>query len=151
MFEADDNFQAFTRDGNITTGPGVDEIAEQISADYANKGEIVAGSLPHTGATITFEEGYPPMSPTEGNRRLQSVLSSLNEQLGRGPMKTYDPGLRGAADFSFVAPFSDSLAGLGAIGSGGHTPNESLELDSLNLAIKRAAILIYRLRQDGQH
>ena len=30
---------------------------------------------------------------------------------------------------------------------GGHTPNESLELDSMPLAIKRAAILIYRLSQ----
>jgi glutamate carboxypeptidase len=58
-----------------------------------------------------------------------------------------DPLRRGAADISFVAPYSDALAGLGALGSGGHTPNESLDLSSMSLAIKRAAVLIYRLNQ----
>ena len=52
---------------------------------------------------------------------------------------------RGAADISFVAPYTDSLAGLGALGQGGHTPNESLDLTTMPLAIKRAAILMYRL------
>ena len=75
------------------------------------------------------------------------MLSDINETLGRGPMPALDPALRGAADISFVAPYTDGLAGLGAIGSGGHTPDESLELDSMPVAIKRAAILIYRLSQ----
>ena len=105
-------------------------------------------NLPHTSATISFGEGYPPMAPTDGNRRLQAALSEINEQLGRGPMDVYDPSLRGAADISFVSPHSDALAGLGAIGKGGHTPDESLELDSLALAAKRSAILIYRLTRD---
>jgi glutamate carboxypeptidase len=73
------------------------------------------------------------------------MLSEINQLLGRGEMLAYNPSFRGAADISFVAPYTDGLAGLGAIGSGGHTPNESLELDSMPLAIKRAAILIYRL------
>jgi glutamate carboxypeptidase len=60
-------------------------------------------------------------------------------------MKTCDPLRRGAADISFVASYTDALAGMGALGKGGHTPNESLELDSMTLAIKRAAILMYRL------
>ena len=34
---------------------------------------------------------------------------------------------------------------MGPLGSGGHTPNETLELDSMALAIKRAALLMYRL------
>lgn len=109
--------------------------------------DIVSRSLPHTSASITFDEGYPPMAPTEGNRRLQVAMSGINEDLGRGPMDAYDPSLRGAADISFVAPYTDGLAGLGAIGEGGHTPSERLELDSMPLAIKRAAILIYRLGQ----
>ena len=46
---------------------------------------------------------------------------------------------------ALLAADVDGLAGLGALGSGGHTPNESLDLDTLPLAIKRAAILIYRL------
>jgi glutamate carboxypeptidase len=72
-------------------------------------------------------------------------LSAINDALGRGPMSELDPSMRGAADVSFVAPYTDALAGLGAIGSGGHTPHENLELSSMPLAIKRAAILIYRL------
>jgi glutamate carboxypeptidase len=76
-------------------------------------------------------------------------MSGVNEALGRGPMPALDPARRGAADISFVAPYADSLAGLGALGTGGHTPDESLDLTSLPLAIKRAAILIYRLNNDS--
>jgi glutamate carboxypeptidase len=112
--------------------------------------EVVARSLPHTSATIDFEEGYPAMAPTEGNQRLQLLLSDVNDDLGRGQMLTLDPLRRGAADISFVAPYADALAGMGALGIGGHTPNESLELDTLGLAIKRAAIMIYRLSQESQ-
>jgi len=106
---------------------------------------IVANNAPHTSASIEFFEGYPPMFPTAGNRRLKDVLSAINEALGRGPMSELDPSQRGAADISFVAPYTDALAGLGALGEGGHTPHESLDLLSMPLAVKRAAILIYRL------
>jgi glutamate carboxypeptidase len=108
---------------------------------------IVANSLPQTSASIHFVDKYPSMSPTEGNQQLADVLSAINQDLGRGPMSILHPLRRGAADISFVAPYSDALAGLGALGSGGHTPNESLELDSMSLAIKRAAVLIYRLNK----
>jgi glutamate carboxypeptidase len=108
---------------------------------------IVTNHLPHTSATITFWDRYPSMAPTEGNRRLAEELSAVNDALGRGPMKIWDPLKRGAADISFVAPYTDALAGLGAIGRGGHTPSESIDLSSMALGIKRAAILIYRLSQ----
>ena len=65
--------------------------------------------------------------------------------LGRKPMPALDPSRRGAADISYVAPHADALAGLGGIGGGGHTPDEFVRLLSMPLAIKRAAILIYRL------
>jgi glutamate carboxypeptidase len=106
---------------------------------------IVADSLPHTTATITFDDGYPAMAPTDGNRRLASELSDVNVDLGGRPMPELDPSRRGAADISFVAPFADSLDGLGAYGEGGHSPAERLDLSSLPIAVKRAAILIYRL------
>ncbi len=111
---------------------------------------VVEASLPNTSAAITFWDRYPSMSPTEGNQALQVSLSGVNEALGRGPMPALDPSRRGAADISFVAPYTDSLAGLGALGTGGHTPEESLDLTSLPLAIKRAAILIYRLNSDDR-
>ena len=110
--------------------------------------QVVANHLPHTSAVIEFEDSYPPMSPTAGNQRLQAMLSDINQALGRGPMPALDPSKRGAADISFAAPYADSLAGLGALGEGGHTPDESLDLSSLPLAIKRAAILIYRLSRE---
>ena len=110
---------------------------------------IVARSHPQTSATIEFADRYPPMSPTEGNQRLQLLLSDVNQDLGRGEMPALDPARRGAADISFVAPMTDALAGLGAIGTGGHTPNETLDLTTMPVAIKRAAILMYRLSRES--
>jgi glutamate carboxypeptidase len=66
-------------------------------------------------------------------------------------MAELDPSRRGAADISFVAPYADSLAGLGAYGEGEHSPEERIDLDSVPLAIKRAALLIYRLTQQSGH
>jgi len=106
---------------------------------------VVAQNLPVTEASITFGEGYPSMAPTEGNRQLRDMLSSINQDLGREAMPILDASKRGAADISFVAPYTDGIAGMGAYGKGGHTPNESLDLDSIPVAIQRAAILIYRL------
>ncbi len=123
---------------------------EQLERTRNRMRAIVANNLPQTSATITFWDRYPSMAPTEGNRQLAAELSAVNESLGRGPMKIWDPLRRGAADISFVAPDTDALAGLGAIGSGGHTPDESLDLSSLALGIKRAAILMYRLSGDTQ-
>lgn len=121
---------------------------EQLRRARDKMRTVVERNLKHTSATIEFWDRYPPMSPTEGNRRLQAELSAINAALGRGPMPALDPSRRGAADISFVAPYTDGLAGLGALGSGGHTPDESLDLTTLPLAIKRAAILIYRLSRN---
>ncbi|MDA0706211.1 MAG: M20/M25/M40 family metallo-hydrolase [Proteobacteria bacterium] len=121
---------------------------EQIERVETRMQEIVARNLPHTSASIRFFDKYPPMAPTAGNRRLAAELSRINEALGRGPMSELHPLRRGAADISFVAPYTDGLAGMGALGDGGHTPDESLDLSSMSLAIKRAAILIYRLNQE---
>jgi glutamate carboxypeptidase len=60
-------------------------------------------------------------------------------------MQELDPSRRGAADVSFVSPYTDAIAGLGPLGTGGHTPDETIDLTSMPLAIKRAAILMYRL------
>jgi glutamate carboxypeptidase len=122
---------------------------EQLERTRDKMRAVVAANLPNTSATIRFWDRYPSMPPTEGNRQLQVAMSGVNEALGRGPMPALDPARRGAADISFVAPYADSLAGLGALGTGGHTPDESLDLTSLPLAIKRAAILIYRLNNDS--
>lgn len=119
--------------------------ADQLERARNRMREIVAASHPHTHAEIQFSEGYPPMFPSDGNRALLEVLSAVNVALGREPMRELDPSRRGAADVSFVSPYTDALAGMGPMGEGGHTPNETIDLASLPLAIKRTAILIYRL------
>ena len=118
---------------------------EQLERARAAMRAVVADSHPHTSATIEFSDGYPPMAPTDGNLALQRELSAINVALGREAMPSLDPLRRGAADISFVAPYTDALAGLGCSCEGGHTPDEFVRLLSLPLAIKRAAILIYRL------
>jgi glutamate carboxypeptidase len=118
---------------------------EQLERARAAMRRVVADSHPHTSASIEFSDGYPPMAPTDGNLALQRELSAINVALGREPMPSLDPLRRGAADISFVAPHTDALAGLGCSCEGGHTPDEFVRLLSLPLAIKRAAILIYRL------
>ena len=118
---------------------------DQYARAKAAMEAVVKENLPATTATIEFIDGYPAMAPTDGNRALQQELSAINEGLGRGPMEALDPSRRGAADISFVGPYVDGLAGMGAIGTGAHTPEESLDLRSMPLAIKRAALLIYRI------
>jgi glutamate carboxypeptidase len=118
---------------------------EQLERARQAMQAVVARNLPVTEASISFEDSYPPMAPTEGNQQLSNMLSQINLELGREAMPILDASRRGAADISFVAPYTDGLAGMGAYGDGGHTPNESLDLESLTIAIQRAAILIYRL------
>lgn len=124
--------------------------SEQLDRTKAKMQAIVAESLPHTNATIAFTDSYPPMFPSEGNRAILKVLSGVNEDLGRGPMQELDPSRRGAADVSFVAPYTDAIAGMGPLGKGSHTPNETLYLESMPIAIKRAALLMYRLSKEGK-
>lgn len=124
---------------------------EQKEAARAKMREIVAAHLPQTDAVIEFNDSYPAMTPTEGNKALLAVFSDVSEDLGLGPVEGNDPGKRGAADVSFVAPIvKASMDGLGVRGEGGHTPGETMEVDSLKEATLRAAILIYRLtRKDA--
>ncbi|MCB0497024.1 MAG: M20/M25/M40 family metallo-hydrolase [Cyclobacteriaceae bacterium] len=107
--------------------------------------EIVGNNLPHTSATITFADSYPAMPPTEGNLKLLEELNQVSIDLGQGGVEAYDPGRRGAADISFVAAYADCLGGLGSMGSGAHTPNETVNLKTFKELTQRTAILIYRL------
>lgn len=107
--------------------------------------EIVSHNLPETSAEITFEDEYPAMPPTDGNRALLATYDSVSRALGYGPVRALDPGQRGAGDVSFVAPYVDGMDGLGADGFGSHTPREEVNLNSLPMQTERAAVLISRL------
>nr|WP_299070494.1 M20/M25/M40 family metallo-hydrolase [uncultured Allomuricauda sp.] len=107
--------------------------------------KIVSNNLPKTSAKISFTDSYPAMQPTEGNTALLNVLNDVSLDLGQGEVLAYDPGRRGAADVSFVAEYVDCLDGLGTMGSGAHTPEETVNLNTIEALTKRTAILIYRL------
>ena len=109
---------------------------------------IVADHLPSTNATITFTDSYPAMGPTDENKELLNQLSNVSEALGFGQVEAYDPGRRGAADISFVAEYVPGLDGLGSMGTGAHTPQETVDLNTFNALIQRTAVFIYRLTRD---
>jgi glutamate carboxypeptidase len=106
---------------------------------------IVDANLPGTDATIRFDDGYPPMAPSEGNRVLLSALNRVNRDMGLPEMAEVDPARRGAADSGFVAPHVDTLGGLGVAGGGAHAEGEWIDLNSIPLQALRSAVLISRL------
>jgi glutamate carboxypeptidase len=106
---------------------------------------IVAQNLPGTSASIEFEESYPPMAVTPGNLKVLDLYSRASNDAGLGAIAALPAGQRGAGDIQFVAPYVDSLDGLGAVGAGSHSPAEDLELASIERATIRTAIFLYRL------
>jgi len=132
---------------DVTVHGGIRTIStEQLDNAMARMNEITSRNLPGTTAQIEFKKSYPPMAPTKANYALLDKLESVNIDLGYGKMEPLDPGKRGAADISFVAPHVDaSLAGMGPDGFGEHSDKEGLDLTSFPKTTSRAAILIYRL------
>lgn len=125
---------------------GLRFISEEQKERARNKmREIVGNNLPMTSASISFTDSYPAMGPTEGNHALLGILNQVSLDLGQGEVLPYDPGKRGAADVSFVAEYVDCLDGLGTMGTGAHTPHETVNLNTIEALTKRTAILIYRL------
>jgi len=107
---------------------------------------IVQKHLPHTTATITFADGYPPMAPTAGNRKLLAMYDRASRDLGTGPVVAVDPSRAGAADVSFVAnEVPMAIDALGLSGHDDHTDKETADLRTLPVKTKRAAVLMLRL------
>jgi glutamate carboxypeptidase len=118
---------------------------EQNTRAQEKMAAIVARAFPGATARIMFEDGYPPMAPTDANRALLARLNDVNVALGLPAMAPLDPLKRGAGDISFVAADVPGLVGLGPASKGDHTPGETVDLISLTLQAKRAALLMSRL------
>ena len=118
---------------------------EQKEGARAKMRNIVAQSLPQTSAKISFTDSYPAMGPKEANLQLLKELNRVSLDLNQGEVVAYDPGKRGAADTSFVADYVACLDGLGTMGSAAHTPEETVNLNTIEALTKRAAVMIYRL------
>jgi glutamate carboxypeptidase len=111
--------------------------------------DIVADSLPGTSAMIEFHDGYPPLAPTDGNRALLAVYDQASRDLGYGAVDAVDPRRAGAADVSFASGrIKGALCGLGLMGTGGHTVEETADLRTFTSQAQRAALLIWRLSRN---
>ncbi len=120
---------------------------EQLAESKRVMKEIVAQSLPGTHSTIRFDDGYPPMAPTDANRMLLARYDQGSRALGYGAVVAVDPSKAGAADVSFVAPLvSAAIDGVGLAGWDDHTDKETANLRMLAPLTKRAALLLLRLQ-----
>lgn len=121
---------------------------QQLASTKQTMRAIVAKHLPQTDASISFDDGYPPMAPTDGNRRLLAVYDRASRDLGFGPVVAVDPSRAGAADVAFVADrVSMVIDGIGLSGHDDHSEKETAYLNWLPRLTKRAAILLHRLSQ----
>ncbi|HEX8267089.1 MAG TPA: M20/M25/M40 family metallo-hydrolase [Pyrinomonadaceae bacterium] len=148
-----------SKEGNLTTWGKSNVVAakatvrgdlrfiseQQKEAARTKMREIVARNLSGAQAKITFSDGIPAMSPTEGNYAILKQLDAASQDLGFGKIEAQDPGERGAGDIAYVAHLLPGLDGLGATGGRSHAKGEYADLDTLPRQIKRAALLIYRL------
>jgi glutamate carboxypeptidase len=119
---------------------------EQLERAQKTMRDIVSKSLPNTKSEITFLEAYPPMAPTDGNKRLLAMYDQASRDLGFGPVEAVDPSRAGAADVSFVAKTVPmAIDGLGLSGHDDHTEKETADLRMLGPLTKRGALLRHRL------
>ena len=112
----------------------------ETQKEMQKKCAIIDNHLPSTNATITFTDSYPAMGPTAANKALLNELSAVSEALGFGEVEAYDPEDEGLLIF-FVADYVSGLDGLGSMGTGAHTPQETVDLATFNALIQRTQYL----------
>ena len=123
---------------------------EQLESTKGAMRAIVAQSLPHSTSAITFDDGYPPLAPTEGNRLLLRYYASASLSLGYGTVVAVDPMRAGAADVSFAAPYVPSaIDAMGLAGWDDHTDKETANLRMFGPQTKRVALFLYRLSRSN--
>jgi glutamate carboxypeptidase len=130
----------------IVTGDLRTISADQLAKAKKTMTDVVATTLPKTHGELIFDDSYPPMAPTDGNRALLARLDQVSRDLGFGPVSAVDPRAAGAADISFVATEVEmAIDALGLKGKADHTADETADLKLLPVQVARAAVLLYRL------
>ena len=118
----------------------------QLQSAKAAMREVAAASLPHTASTLSFDDSYPPMAPSDGHRQLLAMYDQASRDLGLGPVAATDPRAAGAADVSFIAGIVPQVIdGVGLMGADDHTERETADLGTLASQTKRVALLLARL------
>lgn len=117
----------------------------QKNAAQTRLEEIASHPLPQTSSELKVNDIMPVMADRESNRQLLQAYSQVSVDL-EGPALVSAPSAeRGGADISYVNQYvTASLDGLGAWGEAAHSENESIDLDSLPVVTKRAAIFMSR-------
>ncbi|TVP46931.1 MAG: M20 family peptidase [Mongoliibacter sp.] len=118
---------------------------EQKEAAREKMRKIVAENLNQTKAEITFQDGIPSMVPTQGNYALVEKLSEVSQAMGFGKVEAGDPGSRGGGDISYIGEYLDCIDGIGASGTGAHSPAETINMKEFPDLIKRSTVFVYRL------
>lgn len=119
---------------------------EAVTQTKATMQAIVAAASPRTSATLTFDDGYPPMAPKAGNMDLLAAFDRASRHLGLGAVAMDNPARAGAADVSFIASVVPQVIdGLGPGGTGGHTVTETVQLPTIATQIARTAVLLHRI------
>ena len=114
---------------------------EQLAKTEQAMREIVSHHLPKTGGEITFDDGYPPMAPTDGNRRMLAMYDQASRDLGFGAVTAVDPSKAGAADVAFIANTVPMVIdGIGLSGHDDHSEKETADLRMLPSQTKRGAV-----------
>ena len=130
----------------VVTGDMRTISPEQLARASQAMRDIVAKHLPLTTAEITFDDGYPPMAPSEGNQRLLGVYDRASRDAGSGPVVGVDPSRAGAADVSFIAHIVPmKIDGIGLSGHDDHSDKETADLRMLPSQAKRAALVLHRI------
>lgn len=135
--------------GNVTPAKAIVAgdlryISEMQRLSVEKKMQRIVNRLAGESASLHFQRGKSAIPLTLKNQELLLQFSRLSQALGYGPVKASDPLKRGASDLSYVASVvPENLSGLGAVGRGSHSMEEMIELKSLPIATKRAALLLY--------
>ena len=130
----------------VVTGDMRTASPEQLASTTAKMRAIVARHLPGTTAEMTFDDGYPPMAATDGNRKLLAMYDRASRDIGAGGVEAVDPSRAGAADVAFVASIVPmAIDGIGLSGHDDHSDKETADLRMLPSQTKRAALVLYRL------
>ncbi|KPB95297.1 Peptidase [Pseudomonas syringae pv. maculicola str. M6] len=117
---------------------------QRASAETRMK-DIASHPLPQTNSDLKIKAIMPVMVDRESNRQLLAAYSQVSQDLDGPALESAPSAERGGADISYVNKYvTASLDGLGAWGAGAHSENETIELGSLPVVTKRAAIFLSR-------
>ncbi|MFM4810608.1 hypothetical protein [Aeromonas hydrophila] len=78
-------------------------------------------------------------------RALLTQLSQVSDDLRLGKVAAQDPLRSGTDDITYVAALLPALNGVGTVGEGAHSDNESINLTAYAAAVQSEALLINRL------